>query len=102
MSINNSDEVFQMKVKKERIQVALEKDLKMEAEDILQDLGMNPTTAITVFYKQVVEEGGLPFEVKLSERTKQTRRIAKLAKKTSNVTRIDDNETLEAWLNEDE
>ncbi len=67
MSINNSDEVFQMKVKKERIQVALEKDLKMEAEDILQDLGMNPTTAITVFYKQVVEEGGLPFEVKLSE-----------------------------------
>lgn len=102
MSINNSNEVFRMKVKKERIQVALEKDLKIEAEDILQDLGMNPTTAITVFYKQVVEEGGLPFEVKLSERTKQTRRIAKLAKKTPNVTRIDDNETLEAWLNEDE
>lgn len=102
MSINNSIEVFQMKVKKERIQVALEKDLKMEAEDILQDLGMNPTTAITVFYKQVVEEGGLPFEVKLSERTKQTRRIVKLAKKTANVTRIDDNATLEAWLNEDE
>ncbi len=102
MSVNNSVEVFRMKVKKERIQVALEKDLKMEAEDILQDLGMNPTTAITVFYKQVVEEGGLPFEVKLSERTKQTRRIAKLAKKTPHVTRIDDNETLEAWLNEDE
>jgi DNA-damage-inducible protein J len=51
-----------MKAKKERIQVALEKDLKTEAEDILQNLGMNPTTAITVFYRQVVEEGGLPFE----------------------------------------
>ena len=38
-----------MKTKKERIQVAVESDLKTEAEDILQDLGMNPTTAITVF-----------------------------------------------------
>jgi addiction module RelB/DinJ family antitoxin len=91
-----------MKAKKERIQVALEKDLKTEAEDILQNLGMNPTTAITVFYKQVVEEGGLPFEVKLSERTKQARRIAKLAKNSPNVTRIDDNATFESWLNEDE
>lgn len=91
-----------MKTKKERIQVAVESELKTEAEDILQDLGMNPTTAITVFYKQVIEEGGLPFEVKLSERTKQARRIARLAKKSPNITRIEDNETLEAWLNDDE
>nr|WP_236598582.1 type II toxin-antitoxin system RelB/DinJ family antitoxin [Enterococcus casseliflavus] len=49
-----------MKKEKERIQIAVEKDLKMEAEDILHDLGMNPTTAITIFYKQVIEKGDYP------------------------------------------
>lgn len=102
MSIKNSFWRCVMKKEKERIQIAVEKDLKMEAEDILHDLGMNPTTAITIFYKQVIEKGGLPFEVKLSEQTKQARRIAKLAKKSTNVTRIDDNKAFEAWLDEDE
>lgn len=102
MSIKNSFRGCVMKKEKERIQIAVEKDLKMEAEDILHDLGMNPTTAITIFYKQVIEKGGLPFEVKLSEQTKQARRIAKLAKKSANVTRIDDNKAFEAWLDEDE
>ena len=45
--------------------VRMNKALKAESEDLLKSLGMNLTTAIQVFLKQVVMAGGLPFEVRL-------------------------------------
>ncbi|WP_258082362.1 type II toxin-antitoxin system RelB/DinJ family antitoxin [Enterococcus mundtii] len=89
-------------LKKERIQISIESELKVKAEDILQELGMTPTMAITLFYKKIIEKKGLPFEVNLPEQTKQVRRMVRLANKSPNITRIEDNETLEAWLNVDE
>ena len=60
-----------MKVKnpteKSRIQVGIDKNLKENAEMILEELGLNPTTAITILYKQVVARGEFPVEIKLSE-----------------------------------
>ena len=37
--------------------------LKAHAETIFHRLGLNPTQAITMFYKQVELHGGLPFDV---------------------------------------
>ena len=39
--------------------------LKEQAEYILNSLGLPPSSAITMFYKQVVLRQGLPFDVKL-------------------------------------
>lgn len=39
--------------------------LKEQAEYILNSLGLPPSSAITMFYKQVVLQQGLPFDVKL-------------------------------------
>lgn len=43
----------------------IEPDLKEQAETILSALGISASNAITMFYKQVVLQKGLPFEVRL-------------------------------------
>ncbi len=43
----------------------IEPDLKEQAETILSALGISASNAITMFYRQVVLQKGLPFEVKL-------------------------------------
>lgn len=45
----------------------IEPDLKEQAESILTALGIPASNAITMFYKQIVLQKGLPFEVKLPE-----------------------------------
>ena len=37
---------------------------KEKATDILKDLGLNMSTAINMFIKQIIKNDGLPFEVK--------------------------------------
>jgi DNA-damage-inducible protein J len=49
--------------KTDTIRARVEPKLKAEAEGILNSLGMNPSDAIRMFYKQVVMRKGLPFEV---------------------------------------
>lgn len=43
----------------------IEPDLKEQAEGILSALGIPASNAITMFYKQIVLQKGLPFDVKL-------------------------------------
>ena len=42
----------------------IEPDLKEQAESILSALGIPASNAITMFYKQIILQKGLPFEVK--------------------------------------
>ena len=43
----------------------IDPQLKEQAEYILNSLGLPPSSAITMFYKQVVLQQGLPFDAKL-------------------------------------
>lgn len=43
----------------------IEPEVKEQAEAILNALGIPASNAITMFYKQVILQRGLPFEVKL-------------------------------------
>ena len=43
----------------------IEPDLKEQAEGILSELGIPTSNAITMFYKQIVLQRGIPFEMKL-------------------------------------
>jgi DNA-damage-inducible protein J len=43
----------------------IEPQLKSEAESILDSLGIPASNAITMFYKQIVLQRGLPFNVQL-------------------------------------
>ena len=52
-------------VKSANLYARIEPDLKEQAEGILSALGIPASNAITMFYKQIVLQKGLPFEVKL-------------------------------------
>ena len=47
------------------LRARIEPTLKSEAEAILDQLGVNPTQAVTMLYRQVVMLQGLPFDVKV-------------------------------------
>ena len=43
----------------------IEPEVKEQAESILSSLGISASNAINMFYKQIILQNGLPFEVKL-------------------------------------
>ncbi len=51
--------------KSEMIRARVEPELKQEAETVFFRLGLSTTQAITLFYKQVTLQQGLPFVVKI-------------------------------------
>ena len=46
------------------INVRVDANLKQSAESLFADLGLNMSTAITMFLKSAVNRDGIPFEVK--------------------------------------
>ena len=48
----------------------IEPEVKEQAEKILSTLGIPASNAINMFYKQIILQKGLPFEVKIPERTR--------------------------------
>jgi DNA-damage-inducible protein J len=55
--------------KEAMIRARIEPQLKAEVEDIFQELGLSITEAVTLFYKQVKLNRGLPFEVRIPNET---------------------------------
>ena len=41
----------------------MDTELKKQAEAMLSDMGLNMTTAINMFLRQVVRQGRIPFEI---------------------------------------
>ncbi|MBU9673893.1 type II toxin-antitoxin system RelB/DinJ family antitoxin [Planococcus sp. CP5-4] len=54
------------KSKKAIVQVRVDEDVKSQAVEVLTNLGMDTSTAINVFLRQVVAENGLPFQPKIA------------------------------------
>ena len=48
------------------INIRMDKDVKMAAEKIFNELGFNMTTAINIFLRKAIQENGIPFDVKLN------------------------------------
>lgn len=46
------------------ITIRMDENLKQQAERLFDSMGMNMTTAFTVFAKAAVREGRIPFEIK--------------------------------------
>ena len=44
------------------IRARTEPAVKKRAERVLRALGITPTAAITMFYHQIIRQGGLPFQ----------------------------------------
>jgi len=46
-----------------QINVRIDDDLKTRAEALFSDLGLTMSTAFTLFVRQSVRQGGIPFEI---------------------------------------
>ncbi len=51
------------------ISVRMDSNLKNSAENILNSLGLTPSQTINVFYKQITFQNGIPFSVKIPNRS---------------------------------
>jgi DNA-damage-inducible protein J len=49
--------------KRKTVRLRIELDLKKQASEILSDLGLDFSTAIRMFLRQVVEVNGIPFDI---------------------------------------
>ncbi len=54
-----------MAKKSANLYARIEPDVKEKAESILAALGIPASNAINIFYKQIILQRGLPFEVKI-------------------------------------
>lgn len=54
-----------MAAKTANLYARIKPDVKEQAENILSALGIPVSNAINIFYKQIILQRGIPFEVKL-------------------------------------
>ena len=64
--------------------VRLDAQLKKDAEQLFNDLGMTLSGAINIFLHQAIEQQGLPFQVKRSRPNRETLAAMKEAIKLAN------------------
>lgn len=48
------------------IQTRIEPDIKTEVEKVLKTLGITTSEAISIFFRRIIMEQGLPFPVKIT------------------------------------
>ena len=63
--VNNFERVCSPMAKTSNLYARIEPDVKEQAERILSALGIPVSNAINMFYKQIILQRGLPFDVKL-------------------------------------
>lgn len=51
--------------------IRIEPELKAEAKDILEDLGLNLSSAITIYLKAIVRQRGIPFDITMNDQKKE-------------------------------
>ncbi len=54
------------------LNIRIDEDLKKRAEKIFTELGLNMSTALTVFLRQTVRHNGIPFEMRLETPNAET------------------------------
>ncbi|MCP5047124.1 MAG: type II toxin-antitoxin system RelB/DinJ family antitoxin [bacterium] len=69
------------------LSVRTDKELKEKVGDILQKLGLTHSTAINIYYRLILAENGIPFDVKLPNKT--TRKAIEDLEMGKNVKRFD-------------
>jgi len=56
------------------LSIRIDKELKKQAEQLFNEIGMNLTTAFTVFVKQAIRDGGFPFDINVNSNSANAHR----------------------------
>ena len=60
------------------VNIRVDDAVKKQAESIFSELGLSMSSATSIFYRQVVRTGGIPFELKLEPSRKKTLALSKM------------------------
>ena len=87
------------------ISIRVDSDIKKQAEDLFDELGLSMSAAINIFLKRAVSQGGIPFEVKRVVPNNETREAlaeyAEMRRSDSAYKRYDSfNQVMEDVLND--
>ena len=63
---------------KTSMSIRLDSEVKEQAQQVFNSLGMDMTTAINIFLRQAIQYQGLPFDVRLDESRKLVEVLADL------------------------
>ena len=63
---------------KTSMSIRLDSEIKEQAQQVFNSLGMDMTTAINIFLRQAIQYQGLPFDVRLDESRKLVEVLADL------------------------
>jgi DNA-damage-inducible protein J len=78
------------------VHARIEPKTKRKAEDVLHKLGLTPTEAIRIFYRQISLRGGLPFNVAIpNDLTAKTLAKSSEGKEVREFDSLDD--MFESW-----
>ena len=73
------------------IRARVEPHLKERAEAMLSEMGLSATTAITLFYRQIIQRRALPFEIRLpNAATRRAMQAARSGRGVSGAGSIDE------------
>jgi len=67
------------------ITIRTDKQVKKDAQNILSSLGLDMSTAINIFLRQVIQEEGLPFKVILKQFRDTTQKALKETENNENL-----------------
>lgn len=56
------------------ISIRVEENLKKQFDSLCEELGLTMSTAITIFLKKFIREGGLPFALSIDDYNEETRK----------------------------
>ncbi len=71
----------------DNINIRVEPKLKKEVEETLNDLGMNITDAVTIFFKQIIMTESIPFMIKRPRLNAETIKAIEDAEKGINLSK---------------
>lgn len=71
----------------DNINIRVEPKLKKEVEKTLNDLGMNITDAVTIYFKQIIMTESIPFMIKKPKLNAETRKAIEDAEKGENISK---------------
>ena len=78
------------------IHARIEPETKSKAEKVLRELGVSPTEAIRIFYRQITIRNGLPFAVEIPN--KSTVSTLEKSRRGEEVEEFDSlNDLFESW-----
>ena len=61
--------------------IRIEPEVKREASAILDELGLSMSTAMNMFLRAVIREGGMPFEMKVNKTNEKKGKKSNLQKR---------------------